>query len=117
MKEGHKSARYRVLTRHVERLAKEIDSLKELDQRYFWVRLTVLIIGALGLFLAYQSRQSSVLLISILVFLAIFSGVVYLNRRVRRSIFRFKLSWDWIGERYLLDRITLLVSSIPSPMI
>ena len=112
MKEGHKSARYRVLTRHVERLGKEIDSLKELDQRYFWVRLTILIIGALGLFLAYQSRQSSVLLISIFVFLAIFSGVVYLNRRVRRSVSRFKLSRAYFKSQ--LARMGLDWEKIPS---
>ena len=84
MREGDKSASHRVLSRHVERLGAEIDNLRELDQRYFWVRLAALIAGAVGLFLAYQSRQSSVFLIAILVFLGIFSIVVYLNRRVRR---------------------------------
>ena len=112
MKEGKKSARYRVLTRHVDRLAKEIDNLKEADQRYFWVRLAVLVAVSLGLFLAYQTRQSSVLIMAGLVGLAIFSGVVYLNRRVRRSIFRFGLSQVYFKNQ--LARMELDWEKIPT---
>lgn len=112
MKDGIKAARRRVLTRHVERLAKEIDNLKELDQRYFWVRLTVLVAVSLGLFLAYQTRQSSVLIMIGLVGLAIFSGVVYLNRKVRRSIFRFRLSQVYFKNQ--LARMGLDWEKIPT---
>jgi ABC-type multidrug transport system fused ATPase/permease subunit len=115
MREGDKSARHRVLSRHVERLGAEIDNLRELDQRYFWVRLAALVAGAVGLFLAYQSRQSSVFLIAILVFLGIFSIVVYLNRRVRRSIFRFRLSRVYFKSQ--LARMGLDWGNIPSPSI
>jgi ABC-type multidrug transport system fused ATPase/permease subunit len=92
MRGEKKSARYQVIARHVERLANEIERLHELDRRYFWVRLVVLIAGSMAIFFAYQSRISSILLASILVFLTLFSGVVYLNRRVRYSILRFQLS-------------------------
>ncbi len=115
MREGDKSARHRVLSRHVERLGAEIENLRELDQRYFWVRLAALVAGAVGLFLAYQSRQSSVFLIAILVFLGIFSIVVYLNRRVRRSIFRFRLSRVYFKSQ--LARMGLDWGKIPSPSI
>ena len=115
MREGDKSARHSVLSRHVERLGAEIENLRELDQRYFWVRLAALVAGAVGLFLAYQSRQSSVFLIAILVFLGIFSVVVYLNRRVRRSIFRFRLSRVYFKSQ--LARMGLDWGNIPSPSI
>jgi ABC-type multidrug transport system fused ATPase/permease subunit len=79
------------------------------------VRLAALVAGAVGLFLAYQSRQSSVFLIAILVFLGIFSVVVYLNRRVRRSIFRFRLSRVYFKSQ--LARMGLDWGKIPSPSI
>ena len=112
MEEGRKSARKQVLSRQVERLAREIENLKELDQRYFWVRLGFLIAGAVGLFLAYQSRQSSVLLTAVLVFLAIFSGVIYLNRKVRFSITRFQLSRVYFRNQ--LARMALDWQKIPA---
>jgi ABC-type multidrug transport system fused ATPase/permease subunit len=112
MDDGRKSARHKVLTRHVERLANEIELLQELDQRYFWVRLVVLLAGALGLFIAYQSRQSNVLLLAVLVFMAVFSIVVYLNRRVRRSILRFRLSKQYFSNQ--LARMELDWEKIPA---
>ena len=111
MNESSKSTRQMVLTRHVERLATEINKLQELDQRYFWIRLVVLLAGAVGLFIAYQSRQSNVLLLAILVSLAVFGLVVYLNRRVRHSILRFKLSRDYFSSQ--LARMGLDWENIP----
>lgn len=87
-----KKARHGVITRHVHRLEREITKLEELDRRYFWVRLGVLVVGAIAVFAAYQSRQSSILLTSGLVFLMVFSLVVFLNRKVQASIVRFRLS-------------------------
>jgi ABC-type multidrug transport system fused ATPase/permease subunit len=97
MRDIDKSTRHRALTRHLERLTSKIDDLQALDQRYFWWRFAVLIAGSLGLFAAYQTRISSVLIASLVIFLSILSGVVYLNRKVRRSIFRFKLSRDYFS--------------------
>ena len=112
MNDERKSARKQVLSRHVERLSVSIGELREIDQRYFWVRLSVLIAGAVGVFLAYQSRLSYVLLITVLVFLVVFSGIVYLNRRVRRSIFRFGLSRDYFAGQ--LARMALEWDKIPA---
>jgi ABC-type multidrug transport system fused ATPase/permease subunit len=105
MRGGKKEIRHQVLTRHVKRLEGEVIKLQELDRRYFWFRLSVLLAGALGIFIAYQSRQSSMLLIAGLLFLIIFSFVVYFNRKVKRSILRFSLSRRYFGD--LLARMDL----------
>jgi ABC-type multidrug transport system fused ATPase/permease subunit len=76
----------------VHRLEGEITKFEEIDRRYFWVRLGVLFAGAVGVFAAYQSRQSTILLITGLVFVLLFSLVVFFNRKVKRSIVRFSLS-------------------------
>ena len=76
MVEFRKQARLNVLDRHVKRLAIEIKNLEQLDQRYFWIRLVVLLTGAVGFFIAYQYRQSNLLIGVVLLFLAIFSFVV-----------------------------------------
>jgi ABC-type multidrug transport system fused ATPase/permease subunit len=96
-----KKARRQVITRHGERLQRGIMKLQEIDRRYFWVRLGVLIGGALAIFFAYQSRQSSLLLGAGLLFVALFGAVVYFNRKVKRSILRFSLS-----KRYFASQLT-----------
>ncbi|MBE9474375.1 MAG: hypothetical protein IMY85_05750 [Chloroflexi bacterium] len=111
MRSGKKEIRYQVLTRHVKRLEREIIKLQELDRRYFWVRLGVLLAGALGIFIAYQSRISFMLLIAGLFFLVIFSLVVYFNRKVKQSILRFSLSRRYFGDQ--LARMDLDWAEIP----
>jgi uncharacterized membrane protein YjjP (DUF1212 family) len=100
MNASSKSARHRVLTRHIARLENEINQLQEVDQRYFWVRLAVLIAGALGMFIGYQSRQSNALLIAFLVFLMVFFLAVFLNRRVKYSLQRFRLSREYFRIKW-----------------
>ena len=114
MRATPKVTRHRVISRHVDRLEAKIGELQALDQRYFWVRLAVLVAGALGLFLAYQTGQPRVLLAAILLFLVIFSVVVYLNRRVRHSILRFQLSSAYFGNQ--LARMDLDWEKIPDPV-
>lgn len=111
MNASSKETRLRVLTRHIERLEREIQNLQEIDQRYFWVRLAVLVAGAPGTFLAYQTRQSYILLLVVLFFVAIFSVVVYLNRRVKYSLLRFGLSRDYFTGQ--VARIELDWKNIP----
>jgi len=111
MRGGKKEIRHQVLTRHVKRLEGEVIKLQELDRRYFWFRLSVLLVGAVGIFIAYQSRQSSMLLIAGLFFLIIFSLVVYFNRKVKRSILRFSLSRRYFGDQ--LARMDLDWAEIP----
>lgn len=111
MRDQKKKVRYQVLVRHRERLGRKIDQLQQMDQRYFWVRLGVLLCGALVIFLAYQSRQSRMLLYAGLAFLAILSLVVFLNRRVKRSILRFDLSRSYFTN--LLARMDLAWDQIP----
>jgi ABC-type multidrug transport system fused ATPase/permease subunit len=111
MRVGKKEIRHQVLARHVNRLEREIIKIQELDRRYFWIRLGVLLVGALGVFIAYQSRQSSTLLITGLFFLFIFSLVVYFNRKVKRSILRFSLSRRYFGDQ--LARMDLDWAEIP----
>ena len=82
MNGGKKEVRQKVIARHINRLEREIIKLQEIDQRYFWVRLGILIAGILSFFIAYQSRSSSLLLIVGLAFLMTFSLVVYFNRKL-----------------------------------
>jgi hypothetical protein len=109
--ESRKETRFKVLNRHVERLAEKITDLQKIDQRYFWVRLGVLLISAVGLFAAYQSRQSRIFLAAIVLFLVIFSFVVYLNRRVKRSIIRFNFSKSYFSNQ--IARMQLDWEDIP----
>jgi hypothetical protein len=107
-----KEARGEVLTRHKDRLEREMVKMQEIDRRYFWVRLGVLLAGALGLFIAYQSRQSTWLVAAGLIFMAIFGLVVYFNRRVKRSILRFSLSRNYFVNQ--LARMQLDWNVIPA---
>ncbi len=100
MSGGEKKTRQQVLARHRDRLEREIDKLQEIDRRYFWVRLVVLLAGGLGFFIAFQSRQSIWLMIAGLAFVVVFSLVVYLNRRVKHSILRFSLS-----RKYFINQL------------
>jgi ABC-type multidrug transport system fused ATPase/permease subunit len=111
MSGGEKKARRQVLVRHRDRLEREIINMQELDRRYFWIRLGVLLAGGLGFFIAYQSRQSIWLLVAGLVFLTIFSLVVYFNRKVKRSILRFSLSSNYYFSQ--LARMELDWDNIP----
>jgi ABC-type multidrug transport system fused ATPase/permease subunit len=111
MKNDLKDLRHRVHNRHVERLDRKIKTFQELDRRYFWVRLGVLLFGALVFFLAYQSRQSRLLISAGLVFLAVFSLVVFFNRKVKRSILRFSLSREYFLNQ--LARMDLVWEKIP----
>lgn len=112
MSGGEKKARQYVLTKHKDRLEREIIKLQEIDRRYFWVRLAVLLGGALGFFIAFQSRQSIWLLVAGLTFVGIFSVVVYFNRRVKRSILRFSLSQQYFVNQ--LARMKLDWEDIPA---
>lgn len=112
MSVGEKKTRGQVLARHRDRLEREIIRMQELDRRYFWARLSVLLAGALGFFIAYQSRQSIWLLAAGLLFLGIFSLVVYFNRKVKRSILRFGLSHQYFVNQ--LARMELNWDIIPA---
>jgi ABC-type multidrug transport system fused ATPase/permease subunit len=111
MNGGKKEVRQKVIARHINRLEREIIKLQEIDQRYFWVRLGILIAGILSFFIAYQSRSSSLLLIVGLVFLMVFSLVVYFNRKVKRSILRFNLSRKYFSSQ--VARMELAWEEIP----
>jgi hypothetical protein len=97
---GEKKAKQVVLARHRDRLEREIIKMHEIDRRFFWIRLAVLLAGALGFFIAFQSRQSIWLVLAGLTFLGIFSLVVYFNRRVKHSILRFSLS-----KKYFVNQL------------
>jgi hypothetical protein len=84
--------RSRTLERHLARLDRGIERLKALDRRFFWTRLGTLLAGAVALFLALLGDQARPAQIVILVFLAAFSLVVFLHRRVDRAARRFTLS-------------------------
>lgn len=112
MRGSEKDTRHQVLTRHMNRLEREIIKLEELDLSYFWVRLSVLLAGAIGFFFAYQSRQSSLLLFTGLAFLVVFSLVVYFNRKVKRSIVRFRFSQEYFANQ--VARMDLTWEKIPS---
>jgi ABC-type multidrug transport system fused ATPase/permease subunit len=107
-----KEARYQVIDRHRDRLGREINKFQEIDRRYFWVRLGVLLVGALLIFFAYQSRQSSILLGAGVMFVVIFAVVIYLNRKVKRSILRFSLSKHYFANQ--LARMDLAWGEIPT---
>jgi ABC-type multidrug transport system fused ATPase/permease subunit len=108
-----KRTRHLVLSRHLERLERKIDEFEELDRRYFWVRLSVLLGGVLAIFIAYLYRQSSWMIYAGLAFLVILSVVVYFNRKVKHSILRFSLSQNYFASQ--LARMDLNWTEIPSP--
>jgi hypothetical protein len=87
-----KNLRSQALERHLERLDRGIERLKSLDRRFFWARLGTLLAGAIAVFLALLSDRAGPLQIAILAFVAVFSLVVYLHRRVDHSVRRFALS-------------------------
>src|SRR3990172_2928369 len=87
-----KAARRQALERHLGRLDRWIERLKALDRRFFWARLGTLLAGAIAVFLALPSEQARPLQIAILAFVAAFSLVVFLHRRVDRGARGFALS-------------------------
>lgn len=111
MRGEQKESRYGVLLRHQHRLEAEIAKLEQIDQRYFWVRLGTLLAGAIGVFAAYQTHQSSLLLAVVVAFILLFSVVVFFNRRVKHSLLRFGYSKKYHADQ--LARMDLAWQDIP----
>lgn len=111
MRGEQKRNRHEVIKRHQHRLEREIKKFEEIDRRYFWVRLGVLLVGAIAVFAAYQSSQSSILLTTGLVFVMLFSLVVFFNRKVKQSIIRFVHSRRYHANQ--LARMDLAWENIP----
>ncbi|MEA3440076.1 MAG: hypothetical protein U9R58_07315 [Chloroflexota bacterium] len=108
-----KQARYEVLSRHAARLKSSITELEGFDSRYFWLRLSVIVSGLVGVVLIFLDGLLplgvAILGISVLVFVI----VVIFHRRLDHSLLRFKLSQQ--NTLTQLARMRLNWDQIPVP--
>lgn len=108
-----KQARYEVLSRHAVRLKRSITELEGFDSRYFWLRLSVIVSGLIGVVLIFLDGLLplgvAILGISALVFVI----VVIFHRRLDHSLLRFKLSQQ--NAMTQLARVCLNWDQIPIP--
>jgi hypothetical protein len=103
--------RHQTLTRHIQRLERHIDTLLAADRRFFWLRLGVLVGGALLVFLSYLTGQGRLVWVALALSVLAFSAVVFFHRRLDRSILRTRLSRQYY--RAQAARMDLDWESIP----
>lgn len=100
------------LEREIQRLKRRASVLSAISKRYWTIRRSLLIAGALVTFLAFALARPSVGWLCLLLFIAIFSVVAYYHGKVRNSlelndlwleikltqIARINLDWDRLPE-------------------
>jgi len=85
-----KNTRYQVLYRYIERLESFIVQLEMIDRRYFWVRLSILILGLLGIVLIFIDGFTQVGIGLLILSIVSFITVVFFHRRLDASLLRFR---------------------------
>ena len=111
MKQTRKEKRYQVLSRYVDRLEASAQKLKDIDRRYFWIRLgaaVVVLVGIVLLFLDSDNRLAIGLLITGAVG---FTIAVYFHRKVDASIASFKTARSLVSQQ--IARMNLEWDAIP----
>jgi hypothetical protein len=110
-----KQNRIRVLQRHQLRLDAWLDHLAQLDNRFTWIRLGVVLAGfalfLLALGLGAAAWRWAVVLLS----LAVFIFVVYLHRRLDRARQKARLRRNWTATQ--LARLSLDWDHLPSALV
>ena len=99
------------LARHIMRLDRQIERLNALSKRFSWYRLTIILVGIIAIFMAYNWLTEPWVWSVSAVFISFFAIVVYRHRRVERSINRFTL-WKQIKSGHLA-RLSLDWDHIP----
>ena len=91
MDETPKGARKAVLERHINRLQGSIDKLEIIDQRFFWLRIAVLLAGLSGIVLVFiealRPTGIGILAGSVITFVV----VVIFHQRLDISLLRFRV--------------------------
>jgi hypothetical protein len=80
------------LTRLKVRLEAGQEKLARLDQRFFYARLTTLLVGAAASMLALIYGEGALGLVVLALFIAAFAAVVIFHRRVDRAQRRIQLA-------------------------
>jgi len=113
MQSTKKHERYQVLSRYMNRLETIIEQLQVIDRRYFWVRLSFLLLGLVGIVLIFIERLTragiGILIFSIISFIVV---VIY-HRKLDASLLRFKTVWEMTSTQ--LARMRLDWDTVPHP--
>jgi hypothetical protein len=105
MMPGEKTTRLRVLDRQAGRLDRSLERFRQIDGRFFWLRLSALLAGGLATFLAYLTGSFWTVLGAILLFTALFSVVVHFHRRLDRAGRRFRLARQLVSQQAARARL------------
>jgi hypothetical protein len=106
-----KQNRMRALRRHQDRLDVWLDHLAEIDSRFTWVRLGVVVAGSALFLLALGLGSAAWRWAVVLLSLAVFTFVVFLHRRLDRARQKARLRREWIDAQ--LARLALDWERLP----
>ena len=87
-----KQARLKVFDHQIQRLERKLTQLEALDRRFSWIRLAVLLVGGLVSFISFFFGPPAFGPIVLLISVTAFAFVVYLHRRLDRSLLRFRIA-------------------------
>lgn len=106
-----KNTRYHVLERHLTRLTNKQKELAEIEHRFFWIRLGLLIVMVVGIVLLFIRDYSIIGSGTLVISIILFTVVVVLQRRMDQRRVMFEASSQL--TRSQLARMDLDWSSIP----
>jgi hypothetical protein len=106
-----KQNRIHVLRRHRERLDAWLHHLAQIDGRFTWVRLGVVLAGSALFLLALGLGSAAWRWAVVLLSLAVFTFVVYLHRRLDRARQKARLRQGWTAAQ--LARLSLDWDHLP----
>jgi len=113
MKSKLKSVRYKVLNRHLDRLDNIINNMGALDNRFFWLRLSIVIFALINILLIILTDLIGVWIILIILSIVTFVFVAILHRRLDTNLLKMKISYRQTKEQ--LSRMKLDWEGIPIP--
>jgi hypothetical protein len=87
-----KQTRLKVIDRQKQRLERKLTHLEALDRRFSWIRLAVLLVGGLASFISFFFGPPALGPLILGLFVAAFAFVVYLHRKLDRSLLRFRIA-------------------------
>jgi MutS domain V len=110
-----KQNRMRALSRHQERLDRWLDHLAQVDSRFTWIRLGVVIAGFVLFLLALGLGSAAWRWAAVLLSLASFTFVVFLHRRLDRARHSARLRREWTATQ--LARLALDWERLPPALV
>lgn len=111
MTNNEKQSRLRVINRHKKRLERKLSQLENLDRRFSWIRLAVLLVGGLATFVSFFFGPPAVGPVVLGIFVVAFAFVVYQHRKLDRSLLRFQIARKLSASQ--VARMTLDWEAIP----